>query len=96
MFVTLHLGTMIDIDSRGPIELVYSIQYCIWGLHIGANNLYGLAISLAYPNEEEGGLLIVRMIYTCLRGAIEEEGMRCRVESAPLCFAPDHFQIYIV
>jgi hypothetical protein len=44
------------------------------GVHIGAIalldiNLYGLAISLAYPSEEEGGILLVQMIPNCLRYA---------------------------
>ncbi len=29
---------------------------------------YGKDISFAYPSEEEGGILLVQMIYTCLRG----------------------------
>jgi hypothetical protein len=28
----------------------------------------GLAISLAYPSGEEGGILLLQMISTCLRG----------------------------
>ncbi len=32
-------------------------------------NLYDLAISLAYPSVEEGGILLIQMISTCRRGA---------------------------
>ncbi len=43
------------------------------GVHIGARavldiNLYDLAISLAYPIGEEGGILLIYMISTCNRG----------------------------
>jgi hypothetical protein len=30
---------------------------------------YGLAISLTYPSGEEGGILLVQMISTCLHSA---------------------------
>jgi hypothetical protein len=33
-----------------------------------ANVLFGLALLLAYPSEEEGGIILVQMISTCLRG----------------------------
>jgi hypothetical protein len=49
------------------------------GVHIGPRelldiNLYGLAISLAYPSGEEGGVFLVQMIYTCLRCAYRKGG----------------------
>jgi len=47
------------------------------GVYIGARALLdingnGLAISLAYPSGEEGGILIVQMISTCLRGTLRK------------------------
>jgi hypothetical protein len=49
------------IDARTLLDIQYSI-------------IDGLAISLAYPSGEKGGLLLVHMKTTCLRGAYRKGG----------------------
>jgi hypothetical protein len=57
---------------RGPVSSALSL---IGGVHIGARarcftfNLYGLAILLAYPSGEEGGILLIQIISTYLHGS---------------------------
>ncbi len=69
-----HSGHCITTQSnelaRGNTELVQHFHSFIGGVHIGARalldiNLYGLAISLAYPSGSIGGS--VQIISTCLR-----------------------------
>jgi hypothetical protein len=37
-------------------------------------SVYSVAIPLAYPSRKEGGLSLVQMISTCLRGAKRKRG----------------------
>jgi hypothetical protein len=63
-------------QSRGPL-----VQHFVYrGSFIGArallgiySNRYGLALPLACLIGEEGGILLVQMISTCLRGALRKE-----------------------
>jgi hypothetical protein len=60
-----YLRVMIDKHCGGPTELVENVAYR-WSSHRRKGTIlldtYGLAISLAYPSGEEGGILLVQMI----------------------------------
>jgi hypothetical protein len=56
---------------RGTTELVQHFR--LWGYLTSARE-HCLAISLAHPRREGGGILLVKMISTCLRGAYMKRG----------------------
>jgi hypothetical protein len=68
------LRIMIDIEGAMSWFIISFLRE----FHIVARALpdisYGLAISLDIPSVEEGGILLVQVISTCLRGALEERG----------------------
>ncbi len=56
----------------GLTELVQLFAYrgCShWRKGAASHIIDSLAVSLAYPNGEEGGILLVQIFTTCLRGA---------------------------
>ncbi len=69
------LGVMIDIEARGHTELVH--HFCLKVELTSARrclifNWYGLAITLAHPSGEEGGILFVP---TCLQQCLGGGGV---------------------
>ncbi len=66
-------ASMLRVSSAlllGGLPIGARVCYCRHTLY----NWYGLAISLGYSSEEEGGISLVQMISTCLRGAHRKGG----------------------
>jgi hypothetical protein len=74
--IPYQYGRIIYVDIEGPLSWFSTFALSlIGGVHIG------LAISLAYPSGEEGGILLVLPAFTVLRGRGEGVGTLLCAES---------------
>jgi hypothetical protein len=77
---TLHLSVMKNDRFRAPTELTQHSAYrgnSHWRSGADSHIIDGLAILLAYPSGEEGGLLIIQMISISLRGVGVKNSVVC-------------------